>query len=76
MASAALNDMVVVEVVGVDIVFVTKERVIFAALSTLRIASDSLIFAGSRSTAVSSKETCLLAGFSNTSLSKAQKIYI
>ena len=73
-ASAALNDMVVVEVVGVMIVFVTKDRVIFAALSSFKIISVSLCFDGSRSSAVLSKLTCLFSGFSNTSFSKIQKI--
>ena len=64
--SAALNEVVVVDVVGVVIEFVTKDRVLF----TFNITSASLMVHDSRISAVSCKVTFWLSSLINMLLSK------
>ena len=64
--SAALNEVVVVDVVGVVIEFVTKDRVLF----TFNITSASLMLHDSRIFAVSCKVTFWLSSLINMLLSK------
>ena len=66
--SAALKEVVVVDVVGVVIEFVTKDRVLF----TFNITSVSLMVDDSRTSAVSCKVTCGLSFLINMLLSETK----